>query len=446
MRRRCRAQRLPRHLVRPGARRPGRRRGAGRRLGPPPPRPRRPDLHRPARPHRHRPARLPPRQLRRRLRAGPRAAGRGRAHRRRARWSGARMETVNPELPTGEVEMRVAERRAARRRGDAALPDRGLLRRGRRGRAPAPPLPRPAPRADARGADAAPPGHRGDARVPRRRGLPRRRDPGADPLDPRGRPRLPRPQPPAAGLLLRAAAVAAAVQAAADGRRVRALLPGGALLPRRATCAPTASPSSPSSTSRCPSSTVEDVHRGQRTAAGPRLRAGRRSRRSSCRCGACATTRRWAGSAPTGPTCASGSSWSTSARPWRETEFKVFRSVIGRRRRDPRHQRRPARDAALGARRLISRAQELGAKGLVWAFREGEGWRSPTAKFLTDGGAGRRSTSGSAPRRATCCCWSPTSARSPTRCSARCGSTSAERFGLIDPERATSWSGSSTGR
>ncbi len=33
---------------------------------------------------------------------------------------------------------------------------------------------------------------------------------------------------------------------------------------------------------------------------------------------------------------------------------------------------------------LISRAQELGAKGLVWAFREGEGWRSPTAKFLTD--------------------------------------------------------------
>src|SRR3954467_2829473 len=33
---------------------------------------------------------------------------------------------------------------------------------------------------------------------------------------------------------------------------------------------------------------------------------------------------------------------------------------------------------------LISRAQELGAKGLVWAFREGDGWRSPTAKFLRD--------------------------------------------------------------
>ena len=32
---------------------------------------------------------------------------------------------------------------------------------------------------------------------------------------------------------------------------------------------------------------------------------------------------------------------------------------------------------------FISRAQELGAKGLVWAFREGDGWRSPTAKFLS---------------------------------------------------------------
>ena len=33
---------------------------------------------------------------------------------------------------------------------------------------------------------------------------------------------------------------------------------------------------------------------------------------------------------------------------------------------------------------LISEAQELGAKGLVWAFREGDGWRSPTAKFLSE--------------------------------------------------------------
>lgn len=32
---------------------------------------------------------------------------------------------------------------------------------------------------------------------------------------------------------------------------------------------------------------------------------------------------------------------------------------------------------------LIDDAKELGAKGLVWAFREGEGWRAPIAKFLS---------------------------------------------------------------
>jgi aspartyl-tRNA synthetase len=68
-----------------------------------------------------------------------------------------------------------------------------------------------------------------------------------------------------------------------------------------------------------------------------------------------------------------------------QTEFKVFRSVIdsgGAVRginAGPRDLPRSALDG------LISRAQELGAKGLVWAFREGDGWRSPTAKFLSAG-------------------------------------------------------------
>ena len=106
------------------------------------------------------------------------------------------------------------------------------------------------------GADAAPPGDRGDARVPRRRGLPRDRDADADPLDAGGRARLPRPQPPAAGLLLRAAAVAAAVQAAADGRRASSATTRSRAASATRTCAPTASPSSPRSTSRCPSSTA----------------------------------------------------------------------------------------------------------------------------------------------------------------------------------------------
>jgi aspartyl-tRNA synthetase len=66
------------------------------------------------------------------------------------------------------------------------------------------------------------------------------------------------------------------------------------------------------------------------------------------------------------------------------TEFKVFRGVI--------ESGGVVRGLNAGARDvprsvldgLIGRAQELGAKGLVWAFREGDGWRSPTAKFLSD--------------------------------------------------------------
>jgi aspartyl-tRNA synthetase len=68
----------------------------------------------------------------------------------------------------------------------------------------------------------------------------------------------------------------------------------------------------------------------------------------------------------------------------RETEFKVFRGVI--------EAGGIVKGLNVGAREvprsvldgLIERAQELGAKGLVWAFREGEGWRSPTAKFLSE--------------------------------------------------------------
>jgi aspartyl-tRNA synthetase len=65
------------------------------------------------------------------------------------------------------------------------------------------------------------------------------------------------------------------------------------------------------------------------------------------------------------------------------TEFKVFRSVIdsGGAVRGLNAGRRELPRSALDG--LISRAQELGAKGLVWAFREGDGWRSPTAKFLS---------------------------------------------------------------
>ena len=67
-----------------------------------------------------------------------------------------------------------------------------------------------------------------------------------------------------------------------------------------------------------------------------------------------------------------------------ETEFKVFRSVLeggGAIRGINAGRREMARSELDG---LIARAQELGAKGLVWAFREDDGWRSPTAKFLSE--------------------------------------------------------------
>ena len=79
---------------------------------------------------------------------------------------------------------------------------------------------------------APPPGHGGATRA-RRRGVHRGRDADAHALDARGRARLPRAEPRPPGALLRAAAVAAAVQAAPDGRRLRPLLPVRALLPRR---------------------------------------------------------------------------------------------------------------------------------------------------------------------------------------------------------------------
>jgi aspartyl-tRNA synthetase len=67
-----------------------------------------------------------------------------------------------------------------------------------------------------------------------------------------------------------------------------------------------------------------------------------------------------------------------------ETEFKVFRGAIesGGAVRGLNAGRRELPRSELDG--LISRAQELGAKGLVWAFREGDSWRSPTAKFLSE--------------------------------------------------------------
>jgi aspartyl-tRNA synthetase len=68
----------------------------------------------------------------------------------------------------------------------------------------------------------------------------------------------------------------------------------------------------------------------------------------------------------------------------RETEFKVFRSTID--------EGGVVQGINVGGRELprseldglIQYAQGAGARGLVWAFREGDRWRSPIAKFLSD--------------------------------------------------------------
>ena len=141
--------------------------------------------------------------------------------------------TVNPNLPTGEVEIGDCAVEVLRTADAAAVPDRRPGRRRRRGRPPAVPLPRPAARADA--AQPARPGGGQLGRPPGDggAGLRRGRDADARAVDAGGRPRVPRAVAQGAGLVLRPAAVAAAVQAAADGRRRRPLLPDRPLPARR---------------------------------------------------------------------------------------------------------------------------------------------------------------------------------------------------------------------
>ena len=208
-----------------------RRARAGRRLGRAPPRPRRADLHRPARPLRDPAARLSPGERRRDVRRGGAAARRvrrlGRGRRRAAR--GAQHQPRAADRRDRACGHRhaaaggVADAAVSARRGD----------RARRDPAPASPHARPAPPLHGRGARAAQRRRADDPPGPRRRGLPRDRDADPHALDARRRARLPRSRTQRAGQLLRAAAVAAALQAAAHDRRLRALLPDRALLSRR---------------------------------------------------------------------------------------------------------------------------------------------------------------------------------------------------------------------
>ena len=181
------------------------------------------------------------------VRRGRDPRGRHGAPARRPRWSTA---TWRPARSRS-----VAERLERAQPGrDAAVRGRGL---GQRlgGAAPAPPLPRPAPAGDDGEPRAARPDHRRGAAVLPRDGVRRGRDADPDPLDARGRARLP-------------GAVAAVAAARSTPCRSRpssssssSRSPGSAATSRSPaasatrTCAPTASSSSPRSTSRPRSST-----------------------------------------------------------------------------------------------------------------------------------------------------------------------------------------------
>ena len=148
-----------------------------------------------------------------------------------------------PGAPAGGrgAEREDADRRRRSRGGGTEGAQRGqgpALRGGRRrgglGRASPPvPLSRPAPARAAGQPGPAPPRDDGGAAVLRPRGLLGDRDPGAHEVHARGRARLSRAEPRAPWRVLRAAAVAADLQAAPDDRRDRPLLPDREVLPRR---------------------------------------------------------------------------------------------------------------------------------------------------------------------------------------------------------------------
>ena len=163
-----------------------------RRLGGPPPRPRRRGLHRPARRLRRRPGRrsattqvahgaaqrvLPARSSARCGR-GPRATRTRTCRPARSRWSPPSVEVLNEAAP---LPFQIDEHVEVGEEARLQLP-----------------LPRPAPARPGRGAAAAQRGQPGRPRGAARARLRRDRDADADPVDARGRPRLPGAGPAAA--------------------------------------------------------------------------------------------------------------------------------------------------------------------------------------------------------------------------------------------------------
>ena len=218
----------------------------------------------------------------------------------------------NPKLPTGEIEVHAIELDGLQQERDAALRDRRRDRHGR-GEAPPVPLPRPAPRAACRRRSACgTASHQTVRRYFDEAGFLELETPMMVKYTPGGARNFLVPSRMHAGQVLRAGREPAALQAALHGGGVRAVLPDREVLPRRG--AP------PRPAARVHADRRRDVLRRTRTTSSGSIEglvfrvwkevARRRPERRSTRAGAsrrCRSRSRWASTATTSRTCASGS-------------------------------------------------------------------------------------------------------------------------------------------
>ena len=292
-------------------------------------------------------------------------------------------DTVNPKLDDRRGRGRGARDPAAQRGEDAAVPDR-RRRAGRpRRRGCAIAISICAGRACSSNLVLR---HRVTMAIRRyfdARGLPGDRDADPDQVDARRRARLPRAEPRASGRVLRAAAVAADLQADPDDRRHRPLLPDLPLLPRRG---PARRPAARVHAGRRRDVVRDRVARLRHHRAADRrgLQRGRR-RGHRRRSGGCRTPRRWRSTARTSRTCASGWRSRTCRRCSPTTTFPVFREILDARRRRARvrRSRRGRLVAQASSTSSSTRPMALGATGLIWARYTGDGGvQSPILKAV----------------------------------------------------------------
>ena len=251
-----------------------------------------------------------------------------------------------------------------------------------RGNPPALSLPRPAPRGDAGQHEAAL--RRGgiDAQAHVGQGLPRIPDADHHRLVARGRARLPGAVAPASGQVLRAAAGAAAVQAAADGLGLRQVFPDRALFPRRRPARrPLAHRFLPARhgdelrraagrVRHDPAGAGRACSRNSAAAAKVDARTGRRSPTAMRRCG----------TAPTSPTCATRSRCRSCPSISAGSGFAIFAKLLEQEGTEVRAIPAPGRRVAQVLRpdeRLCPEGGPAGDGLYLLAGQARTGWKPP---------------------------------------------------------------------